>query len=340
MDDITPRDHIPENWVEKIRCPYCSTAPMNIVQPAGSPEHFSCPTCELAFRVARADSSIFILHDPIGHHSGYVGQWVGLKAFTSSMRIEPKDEQTKQHEFVNPKVTEGEVDPSELAKDPIYQKYSAEVIKNAADLFELGHGKPQIKDTLSRYSGLKDDEIDEILAYISRAKVSKAKVSIALPQWALGCILVPFLCLLSYAVIVFIQYQTASSFEPGDEPRTISVIELDNLPEGMQTIIPATIMDIAMPIPLIKPLPVSGGEIEACPVDVEGAMALYGGGVDDWEYRSLQKTWTLQSIFAEKIVIPEGHLGVIPTIDEGLSIRLIPGPVEINNSYLIMIRCP
>ena len=339
MDELTPRDQIPESWLDKIRCPYCSTAPMNIEHPAGSPDNFSCPTCELAFRVAKADSSIFILRDPIGVDSGFVGQWIDIKSFSLSMRISQQGlAERKQPENKKPDIYATASQKND--EDPIYKKYSAEIIKNAADLYELGHGKAQIRSTLSRYSGLRDEEIDEIFEFISKDKTSKAKVNISLPTWAMGFIIVPFLCLISYAIFIYIQYQTDSSFTPGDEPRTISVLDFGNLSTENEDSISAGLMDLSMPKPIITPLEVTGEEVPACPVDAEAAMALYGAELEDWEYLSMQNTWRLQSTFAEQITIPEGYLAVIPTIDGGIFIKLIPGPVVINNSYLVMVRCP
>jgi hypothetical protein len=339
MEELTPRDQIPENWLDRIRCPYCSTAPLKIERPAGSPENFSCPSCELAFRVAKADSSIFVLRDPIGTRTGFVGQWVNVKSFAQSMRNQANESQAKQQGAARkPELYAS--DQAMANEDPIFEKYSAEVIKNAADLYELGHGKGQIRETLSRYSGLRDDEIEEIFEYISRDKTSKAKVNISVPTWAMAAILIPFLCLLFYGIGIFIQYRMASSFEPGDEPRTVSIFQFGNLSDDMKKNVPDSVMDISMPVPVITPLDVTGGEIAACPLDAEAAVALYGAEVDDWQYHGLQKTWRLQSAFAEQITIPEGHLAVIPTIHEGISIRLIPGPVVINNSYLVMVRCP
>ena len=339
MEELTPRDQIPESWLDKIRCPYCSTAPLKIEHSAGISDHFSCPTCELAFRVAKADSSIFILRDPIGVNSGFVGQWVNIKSFSSSMRIGQQAPESVQQEG-NKKLEVYATETAQNNEDPIYKKYAADIIKNAADLYELGHGIGQIKDTLSRYSGLRDEEIEEIFEYISRDKTSKAKVNISVPTWAMGFILVPFLCLIFYAIVVYVQYRTASSFTPGDEPRTVSVLSLGNLSDDMQDSIPDGIAEIAMPEPVVIPQEVTGGEIAACPADAEAAVVLYGAELQDWEYLSMQKTWRLQSTLAESITIPEGYLAVIPMIDKGISIRLIPGPVVLNNSYLVMIRCP
>ncbi|MBI9049777.1 MAG: hypothetical protein JEZ00_10180 [Anaerolineaceae bacterium] len=340
MENLVPRDQIPQSWLEKSRCPYCSSAPLIIEHQPESPDHFVCPTCEMAFRVAKNESSIYVLHDPVGVSTGFVGQWVEMKTLISSTREIPKAEKQEQKPIKKQSVVSPAEGTTSDKRDSIYNKYPAEVIENAADLFEYGTSKQQIKETLNKYSELAEEEIDEIIDFISKRKVKQVAPTVSMPRWALGCIIVPFICLLAYGLIVYIQYRTASSFTAGDDPRSVSVMKYENLPEAIQNMIPPEVQEISMPVPLIEKLNVTGAEINPCPTDTDTAAVLYGGTPGEWDYNAQQKIWTLQAVVAETITVPEGHLGVIPYLNEGLSIQLMPGPVQISNAYLLVVRCP
>lgn len=347
METLLPRDQIPQSWLEKSRCPYCSSAPMVIEHIEGNPDQFACPTCELTFQVAQNSSNVFVVRDPLGVKTGYEGQWVEMKTLIENTHSgaapkepaqAPLNKPSSQSESA-PNLSNQDAAPA-ISRDPIYQKYSAEVIENAADLYAMGNSKQKIKEVLSRYSKLADEEIDEILNYISRKKSAESRGSFKLPRWALGIVIVPFVCLLAYALIVFIQYRASSSFAPGAAPKQVIVFEYANLPRAVRDLIPEEVQSVQMPSALVTQLEVTGGEVKACPSDGETAAGLFGGEAPDWQFNTAQQAWMMQSVYAQTLIIPEGYLSIIPIMNKGLSIQLVPGPARIMNAYLLLVRCP
>ncbi len=347
METLLPRDEIPQSWLEKSRCPYCSSAPLIIEHMEGNPDQFTCPNCELSFQVAKNSPSVFVIQDPIGVYTGYVGQWVEMKILMQGARSDSSSApsvQTPPREIIsepeNTPTTGEETPTPAISQDPIYEKYSREIIENAADLYALGNSKQKIKDILAKYSGLADEEIEEILEYITRKKTSGSRGSIKLPRWAMGCVIVPFLFLLAYALIIFIQYRASSSVAAGAAPRVVTVMEYEKLPSFVRDLIPEEVQQVQMPAAIITQLEVTGGEVKACPEDGENAAGLFGGEALDWQFNSGQQAWMMQSIYARTLIIPEGFLSIIPILNKGLSIQLIPGPARVGNAYLILVRCP
>jgi hypothetical protein len=318
----------------------------------GNPDQFACPTCELTFQVARNSSNVFVVRDPIGVKTGFEGQWVEMKilienthskptpkesTISEPAKITPNQAATQSGSTANPSIEEP---APAIVRDPIYEKYSAEVIENAADLYAMGNSKQKIKEVLSRYSKLADEDIDEILNYISRKKSAESRRSFKIPRWALGFIIVPFVCLLAYALIIFIQYRASSNFAPGAAPKQVTVFEYDKLPRAVRDLIPEEVQSVQMPSALVTQLEVTGGEVKACPSDGETAAGLFGGEALDWQFNTAQQAWMMQSVYARTLVIPEGYLSIIPIMNKGLSIQLVPGPARIMNAYLLLVRCP
>jgi hypothetical protein len=342
METLHPRDQIPESWLEKSRCPYCASAPLVIEHPAGSPDQFSCPTCELTFQVAQKGPSVFVVRDPLGVASGHEGRWVEMKTLIESTHparpvMSPPPTMAPAPDSASSLPIE-EV-PAQRMRDPIYDKYPAEVIENAADLYAMGNSKLKIKEILAKYSGLADEEIEEILLYSSRQKAA-ARPPFKLPRWALGCLVVPFLCLILYGLVVFVQYRAASSIGPEADPRVITIMEYEKLPRMVRDLIPEEVQQVQMPIAIVNKLDALGGEIQSCPEDGEQAAALFGGESLDWQYNTNQQAWMMQSVYGRNLLIPETYLVIIPLMNKGLSIQLVPGPAQIGNAYLLLVRCP
>jgi hypothetical protein len=345
MEKLLPRDQIPQSWLERSRCPYCSSAPMVIEHIEGNPDQFACPNCKLTFQVAQNSSNVFVIRDPLGVKTGYTGQWVEMKTLiqdshsgNTSQESMPKESRqttpnttaTKPGNTVNPSIEEP---TPAVSRDPIYEKYSAEVIENAADLYAMGNSKQQIKETLSRYSKLADEDI-------TRKKTAESRRAFKIPRWALGFVIVPFVCLLAYALIVFIQYRASSTFAPGAAPKQVTVFEYANLPKAIRDLIPEEVQSVQMPSALVTQLKVTGGEVKACPADGETAAELFGGEALAWQFNTAQQAWMMQSVYAQTIIVPEGYLSVIPNMNKGLSIQLVPGPARVMNAYLLLVRCP
>jgi hypothetical protein len=347
METLLPRDQIPQSWLEKSRCPYCSSAPMVIEHIEGNPDQFVCPTCELTFQVAQNSSSVFVIRDPLGVKTGYEGQWVEMKTLIQDTHSGITPKEPVKAPLSEPITTsERATHPSSeepapvISRDPIYEKYSAEVIENAADLYAMGNSKQQIKETLSKYSKLADEDIEEILNYITRKKTAESRRAFKIPRWALGFVIVPFVCLLAYALIVFIQYRASSTFAPGAAPKQVTVFEYANLPKAIRDLIPEEVQSVQMPSALVTQLKVTGGEVKACPADGETAAELFGGEALAWQFNTAQQAWMMQSVYAQTIIVPEGYLSVIPNMNKGLSIQLVPGPARVMNAYLLLVRCP
>ena len=343
MENPIAREQIPDSWVEKSRCPYCASAPLWIQHPEGQPDYFVCPTCEMSFNVAQDQPSVFVLEDPIGVTTGYRGQWVEMKTLMQTTQTDRKDTQGKPPQAVEEAMDREpvvEVTPAESAQDDIYRKYPADVIKNAAELYDLGNSKTKIKSVLMSYSRLSEEECDEILAFITHKTTGEKIRSFKVSRWALGIIIVPFLCLLAYGAVIFFQYKTASSVNADADPKTIAVFEYEKLPEFLRNLIPQEVQDVQTPIPLVTKLEPAGGEVSVCPASTEEAAVLFGGDPADWEFRRGQNIWTMQSNYARVVMVPESYLVIIPLINKGLSIQLVPGPAKINNAYILLMRCP
>ena len=343
MENPTAREQIPESWVEKSRCPYCSSAPLWIQHAADQPDYFVCPTCEMSFNIAQGEPSIFIRQDPVGAATGYEGRWVEMKTFIQATQVKnaaPKQEAVTKPEISTPVENADPKAVNDQPRDEIYRKYPAEVIDNAAELYTLGNSKTKIKDILLSYSHLSDEACDEILAYISRKRTGEKIRTFKAPRWALGCIIVPFLCLIMYGLMVFFQYQTASGVNADADPQTITIFKYENLPKFLQKLIPEEVQEVQMPLAVITKLESTGAELTACPADAEAAAALFGGQPSEWEYKNGQKAWALQSNYARILNIPERYLVVIPVLNRGLLIQLVPGPAKINNAYMLLVRCP
>jgi hypothetical protein len=344
MENLIPRDQIPESWLEKSRCPYCSSAPLWIEHPTGEPDYFVCPNCEMSFRIAQNHPSVFVVDDPVGITTGYKGSWVEMKTLlqtTGGGQTNPKPVETPvviEQPKIEPAMKSQPVAAGK--QDLIYEKYTADVINIAAELYALGNSKEKIKAILVSRSHLSDDESDEIVTYVSQKSSGKNVRSLKLPRWAMGCAIVPFLCLLVYGLIFLIQYRSASGINVNAEPKVISIFEYEKLPQFLQDLIPQEVQEVKMPQTIVTKLEASGGEVQACPKTGAEAVALFGGESFDWQYKSGQNAWMLQSSYARTLSVPEQYLGIIPNLNKGLFIQFVPGPAKIGNAYMLLIRCP
>ncbi|MBI9051317.1 MAG: hypothetical protein JEZ00_17975 [Anaerolineaceae bacterium] len=342
MENLIPVDQIPEKWLEKSRCPVCSTAPLLIDHPEGEPDRFFCPTCELCFQVAKNHPSIFILQDPLDSATGYLGQWVDMKTLIENSRAQKKAPERVSPAYPAPAPkTAVEDKEDEEKQDPIYKKYPASLINSAADLHEMGNSRQSIKDALARNKQLSEDDIDEILHHVSRQKRKKDAGSFKLPRWAMGCIIVPILFLISYLLMtLYFQYSFSKKLAAASEAMEMAVIDFEKLPGVILNFIPEDVQSMQMPKAMVTKSAATGFAQAACPADVQNAVSLFGGQAADWQFRDGQDAWILQSINVRTLNLPEGYIAIMPYLNKGLYIQITSGPARIQNAYLVMISCP
>jgi hypothetical protein len=339
MENIIPLDRIPDKWLEKSRCPVCSTNPLKIDHREGEPDRFLCPNCYFCFQVATSQPSVFVIQDPVDVRTGFAGKWVEMKTLVEQSR--------RQKQSV--------VDPSTLPKsevqnvksaeekftDLIYGKFSASLVDSAVELYEMGNSLSSIRNTLSRNSQLSDDEIGEIIGYISRHKRKKEKASFKPPRWAIGCIMVPLILFLLYlGVSAYLRYSFYKELAAAPGAIEITVIDFEKLPEGIQNEIPEEVRTMQWPKATITRFPSTNLPQTACPETVQTVVSLYGGKSGDWEEQGGNHTWVMTSDYPRVINVPEGFVAAVPYMKHGLNMQVVLGPARVQNAYVVSIACP
>ena len=348
MENFNPLDHIPDKWLEKSRCPVCSTAPLLIDHQEWEPDRFFCPGCELCFQVAKNSPSIFVLQDPLDYDTGYVGEWVEMKTLIENSRSRKhnlKSESPVQSGSpVEAQKNDVDVDHEvtvEEKLDPIYEKYPENIIDSAISLYEMGNSRQSIKNILSRNSQLSEGDIDEIIYYVTHQKRKKEPGSRKIPRWAIGCILVPALCIISYlCMMLYFQLSFANQLAASPNAVDITVIDFEKLPGFIRNVIPEDVQNTQMPKAIVTKYASTNMPQAACPTSVQGAVSLFGGQAEDWEKGSGQVSWNLQTNYLRTLNLPEGYVAVMPYLDHGLAIQITVGPARIQNAYLVAISCP
>ena len=343
MENINPLDRIPDKWHEKSRCPLCSTSPMHIEHNEDEPDWFICPKCELCFHVAQGAPSVYVLQDPEYSPTGYLGQWVEMKTLIQlgrTLASGPKSISVPE-EKPPQKATVQVEDEEEPPLDPIYDKYPSSIIESALSLYEMGNSRQSIRDTLLRNSQLSEDGVEEIVNFVTRQKRKKEGGSFKLPRWAIGCITIPIVLLISYLVVMlFFRYSFQNELATSTSSIEYTVVDFEKLPGFLQNIIPEDIQNSQMPKAVVTKLPTTTLPQAACPTTEQGAVSLFGGQIGDWEYNAQQDSWVLQATYLRTLNLPQDYIAVMPSLNNGLVLQFASGPARIQNAYFVMINCP
>lgn len=318
MDELSelPREHIPDEWARRGRCPVCkASSALDVRHLAEAPDQFVCQKCTTAFELLSKGNKIRVMTLPEALKPAWmdvINRWMS-----------PEEIQRLYQRYTSSGQPVYE-DPSDLIPEKAMS--NREVMFQALELQRLGNNFDQIEMLLFQAGATKP----QVVGAINRLQQRKAKENKrrGCAIWAMG--IAAFIIFGLFAGFLWLTSTSGSTDAETENPTALDSIIPNFDPAEVVTEL------VGIPTPHVVK---QGPGIMQCPGDANRAAELFGGEPGFWSEEQGFRAWAMVNTGTPVTVrVPENMFAGYMKMDS-MEMISVKGPVTITNLNFVVITC-